>query len=41
MIHEFILQGVEGILALVDFEKAFDTLDWAFIHKMFVLWGFG
>ena len=25
----------KGILVLVDFEKAFDTLDWKFIHKIF------
>ena len=34
-----------GLLLLVDFEKAFDSLSWAFIHKVFkfcfVLFNFG
>ena len=31
----------EGILACVDFEKAFDTVEWSFIQKALVCFGFG
>ena len=34
-------ENIQGILILVDFEKAFDTLDWNFIQKMFELSNFG
>ena len=30
---EFEIQNLEGILILLDFEKALDTLDWKFIQK--------
>ena len=30
-------ENIKGILILVDFEKAFDTLDWKFIQTMFEL----
>ena len=34
-------ENIQGILILVDFEKAFDTLDWNFIQKMFELSNYG
>ena len=34
-------QNLQGILILVDFEKAFDTLDWKFIEKVFELSNIG
>ena len=34
-------ENIQGILILVDFEKAFDTLDWNFIQKMFELNNYG
>ena len=34
-------QNLQEILILVDFEKAFDTLDWKFIEKIFELSNFG
>ena len=35
------IQNLQGILILVDFEKAFDTLDWKFIESVFKLSNFG
>ena len=35
------IQKRKGILVLVDFEKASDTLDWKFIHKIFRYSNFG
>ena len=35
------LQKIPGILLLLDFQKAFDTLDWSFIQKTFDLFNFG
>ena len=34
-------QNTQGILILVDFEKAFDILDWKFIQKVFELSNYG
>ena len=34
-------ENIQGILILVDFEKAFDTLDWNFIQTMFELSNYG
>ena len=33
--------NIQGTLILVDFEKAFDTLDWSFIHTVFELSNYG
>ena len=45
LIHDIMTEceteNIQGILILVDFEKAFDTLDWNFIQKMFELSNFG
>ena len=30
-----------GLLLLVDFEKAFDSLSWKFIHNVMTFFGFG
>ena len=27
------LNKIPGIMVLIDFEKAFDTLEWQFLHK--------
>ena len=35
------LQKIPGILLLLDFQKAFDTLDWSFIQKTLDLFNFG
>ena len=35
------IQNIQGILILVNFEKAFDTLDWKFIQKVFELSNYG
>ena len=37
LIHDI----MTGILILVDFEKAFDTLDWQFIQTVFELSNYG
>ena len=45
LIHDIMteceIQNTQGILTLVDFEKAFDTLDWKFIQKVFELSNYG
>ena len=34
-------QQIPGLLLLIDFEKAFDTISWKFIHKCFKFFNFG
>ena len=34
-------KGKAGLLLLVDFEKAFDSLEWSFIHKVLQKYNFG
>ena len=34
-------EGTSGILAFLDFEKAFDSIEWNFIHRCLELFGFG
>ena len=34
-------KNMPGLLLFLDFEKAFDTLEWAFIRKTFEYFGFG
>ena len=34
-------QNVPGLLLLIDFEKAFDSLSWSFINKVLKLYNFG
>ena len=34
-------KNIPGLLLFVDFEKAFDTIEWAFIEKIFHHFGFG
>ena len=35
------IHNKQGILLIVDFEKAFHALDWKFIHKVMKLSNFG
>ena len=35
------LQGIPGILLLLDFRKAFDTIEWGFIQQTLKLFNFG
>ena len=39
--HYTSLKKIPGILALVDFEKAFDTVEWSFLFNAFVKFNFG
>jgi hypothetical protein len=32
---------IPGLLLLIDFEKAFDTVEWSFIEKTLEFYGFG
>jgi hypothetical protein len=32
---------ISGLLLLIDFEKAFDTVEWSFIEKTLQFYGFG
>ena len=41
IIHECQIQNKPGLILLVDFEKAFDSLSWSFIHKSLKKFGFG
>ena len=34
-------EGTSGILAFLDFEKAFDSIEWNFIHRCLEVFGFG
>lgn len=34
-------QNIPGLLLLIDFEKAFDSLSWSFINKVLKLYNFG
>ena len=34
-------KNIPGLLLFLDFEKAFDTLEWPFIHKTLIHFGFG
>ena len=34
-------EDIPGLLILLDFEKAFDTLEWSFINKTLIFLGFG
>ena len=34
-------KNIPGLLLLIDFEKAFDTLEWSFIQKTLLSFGFG
>ena len=34
-------KNIPGLLVFLDFEKAFDTIEWPFIHKNFHLFNFG
>ena len=31
-------EDIPGLLLLLDFEKAFDTLEWSFMNKALVFW---
>ena len=33
--------NIPGLLMLIDFEKAFDTVEWPFIEKTLECYGFG
>ena len=32
---------IPGLLVLLDFEKAFDAVEWSFLYKTLQFWGFG
>ena len=34
-------EGIGGILAFLDFEKAFDSVEWNFLHKCLDVFNFG
>ena len=46
-VYEFCLKNMwncshtPGLLLLIDFEKAFDTVEWSFIEKTLQFYGFG
>ena len=39
--HHTEKNNLKGLLLFVDFEKAFDSVSWSFIHKVLELFGFG
>ena len=41
MIHYLDEEKVPGLLVSIDFEKAFDSVDWKFVHKVLKQYGFG
>ena len=34
-------ENIPGLLVLIDFEKAFDSMSWSFIYKVLQFFGFG
>ena len=41
IMHHTEKNNLKGLLLFVDFEKAFDSVSWSFIHKVLELFGFG
>ena len=41
MIHYLDKEKLPGLLVSIDFEKAFDSVDWKFMHKVLREYGFG
>ena len=41
IIFEYENRGIDGLILLVDFEKAFDSLSWRFIHQVLKKYNFG
>ena len=41
MIDKLEEDDIPGLLLLIDFEKAFDTVEWSFIEKTLQFYGFG
>ena len=35
------VNNIPGILLFIDFEKAFDTLEWSFLHRVLEIFNFG
>lgn len=35
------VKNIPGLLMLIDFEKAFDSISWSFIYKVLLVFGFG
>ncbi len=41
IMHYIERNNISGLLLLVDFEKAFDSISWKFIHKVLHFFNFG
>ncbi len=41
IMHYLEVRSLPGMLLLVDFEKAFDTIEWSFIEKVLNIYNFG
>ena len=41
LMHYLNLNNLPGLLLCIDFEKAFDSLSWTFMHKVLKAYGFG
>ena len=41
IMHHTEIKSISGLLLLVDFENAFDSVSWAFIYKVLKFYGFG
>ena len=41
MLEETEKENIPGIMLLIDFEKAFDSLEWIFIERALIFFGFG
>ena len=38
LMQYIVINKIPGLLMLIDFEKAFDSISWSFIYKVLLFW---